>query len=82
MWFCTNSKSAKEQFEKYPWIREHNSKLASKQMKNRYKNMSKEDRQKLTLNARKKVKENRPGYEWLLESRSKANSTNGKVEPL
>lgn len=76
--FCTNSKSAKEQFEKYPWIREHNSKLASKQMKNRYKNMSKEDRQKLTLNARKKVKENRPGYEWLLESRSKANSTNGK----
>lgn len=76
---CTNSISAKEQFEKYPWIREYNSKCASKQMKDRYKKMSKEDKRKLTLNARKKVKENHPeGYGWLLESRSKSNSTNGK----
>lgn len=76
---CTNSISAKEQFEKYPWIREHNSKCASRQMKNKYKKMSKEDKQKLTLNARKKVKENHPeGYGWLLESRSKSNSTNGR----
>lgn len=76
---CTNSISAKEQFEKYPWIREYNSKCASKQMKDRYKKMSKEDKRKLTLNARKKVKENHSeGYGWLLESRSKSNSTNGK----
>lgn len=76
---CTNSISAKEQFEKYPWIREYNSKCASKQMKDRYKKMSKEDKRKLTLNARKKVKDNHPeGYGWLLESRSKSNSTNGK----
>jgi hypothetical protein len=77
--FCTNSLSAEEQFRKYPWIKEYNSKCASKQMRERYKFMSKKDRQNLTLNARKKVRENHPeGYQWLLESRSKANSTNGK----
>lgn len=76
---CVNSISAKEQFQKYSWIRKHNSECASKQMKERYKSMSKEDKRKLTLNARAKVKENHPeGYNWLIENRGKANSKNGQ----
>lgn len=75
---CLRTKIAKEQW-KDENFHKYISRKTSEQMKNRYKNMSYEDRCKISEKARRTIKEKYPnGHPWMKEAVMKANKTNGK----
>lgn len=75
---CMMSHKATEQW-KDPRLRKIIARKVKKQMKRQYAKMTDEEKRNLTLNARRKVRENHNGnYDFLLNARVKANRTNGR----
>lgn len=75
---CVNRMSSIEQWKDNSFrSMMHDAVIA--EMKERYENMSLEERKAVTQKARKRIKEKYPnGYPWMSEAIKKANKTNGK----